>query len=167
MNWLDVAVIVTVILTTLVGLIRGLFSSIWGLITLTVSTFVAGMLYPVAWAFIIPLGLPPNVAPLLSFVLVYLFTSLTLFAPVEVFIRGRDIELVLPSCQDHLAGGALGFIQGLAFTQLALILLVHSPILGIEDALHHSALTAIMIGGKPALLGLLPSEFQDVVLFFD
>lgn len=166
MNWLDVAVIVAVAATTLVGLMRGLFPSIWGLITLAASAFVAGLLYPVAGALITPLNLPPNGAPLLGFLFVYLFTSLILFSPVEVFVHGRHIELVLPGCQDHLAGGALGLLQGLAFAQLMFILLAHFPVLGIEEVLRRSVLASMLLSGRPVMLGLLPSEFQDVILLF-
>ena len=166
MNWLDLAIIGTVVFTALVGLKRGLFATAWGLITLAVSTFVAGLVYPVAGLLITTLNPPPNGAPLLGFLFVYLFTTLLVVTPVEFFIRGRHIEVVLPGCQDHLVGGALGVVQGLAFAQVMLILVAHFPVLGIEAVLRDSVIAQSMLGGVPVMLKLLPPEFQDVILFF-
>jgi uncharacterized membrane protein required for colicin V production len=166
MNWLDLAIIGAVAFTTLVGLMRGMFPSVWGLVTLVASTFVAGLLYPIAGLLITTLNPPPNGAPLLGFLFVYLFTTLLVATPVEFFTRGRHIELVLPGCQDHLVGGALGLLQGLAFAQVMLILLAHFPVLGVEEVLRQSVMAQRMLSGAPLMLKLLPPEFQDVVVFF-
>ncbi len=166
MTWLDWTLVGAVAFTTLLGLRRGLFATAWGLVTLAVSTFVAGLLYPLAGLLLTTLNPPPHGAPLLGFLFVYLFTTLLIATPMEFFIRGRHIELVLPGCQDHLVGGALGFVQGLAFVQVMLILLTHFPVLGIESVLRSSVMAEKMLSGAPVMLKLLPPEFQDVVLFF-
>ena len=164
MTWLDAAIIVVVVAIVVVGFRRGLLKEIWALVSLAVSAFVAGLLYPIMALLLVRFNLPPNGSEFLGFLFLYTAVNILVYTPISLYVR--EAEIVLPSCQDHVAGAGFALVEGLAFVEMLLILMATYPVLGLDKLATGSTVARAMVTHLPLITWLLPPEFRAMVVFF-
>lgn len=109
-NWIDSCLLGIIFLSTLFGFWRGLFASVFGILTLVFAVFAAlyggGLLVPTMRNFFGASPIVPLVAGALAFLIVFLLVGL-LFKMFVIFLRQADISGL------NRAGGAVfGLLRG-------------------------------------------------------
>jgi membrane protein required for colicin V production len=103
-------------------------------------------------------------ANVLGFVM--LFGSVALAGQLAAIVLKRWAALFRLGWLDHLAGAAFGLLKGLILVEIFLILFTTFPYLGLDDTIQDSAIAPLFLDGGPALLKLLPGEFNRAVEAF-
>jgi len=161
MNWLDIVIIVFLIGFAIAGLVNGLIKTVFSLAGLVVGVILAGRYYG---ALADRLGFIPNekAAGIVAFIIIFLVVML--IAAILGFILTKLISAVLLGWVNRLAGAVLGAILGAIF--IAAILAIWAKYMGPVNAFSGSALAPLILKYFPAVLGLLPQEFDSIRKFF-
>jgi membrane protein required for colicin V production len=97
---------------------------------------------------------------------VVLFGSLALGGQLAAILLKQMAGLLSLGWLDHLVGAAFGLLKGLILVEVFLILFTTYPYLGLDDTIRGSAIAPLFLDGGPALLKLLPGEFNTAVEAF-
>ncbi len=97
---------------------------------------------------------------------VVLFGAVALGGQLAAILLKRMTRLFSLGWIDHLAGAAFGLLKGLILVEVFLILFTTFPYLGLDGAIRGSAIAPLFLDGGPALLKLLPGEFNSAVEAF-
>jgi len=159
-NWFDIVLIVVLVLTTFMGLRRGLISMVLPLAGLVIGIVLAGH-YCGAVGGWLPIDNPKYAgwAGYAIIVVAVLIVSVILAVVLRRFIR-----LVLLGWVDRLGGAFFGLVLGGLFCAAALAASVKYG-LGL-DFIQGSGIARLLLDWVPAVLVLLPGEFGDAVREF-
>lgn len=160
MNWLDIVIIVYLVLSVVGGLAQGLIRMVLALAGLLVGIFLAGRYYA-SLGSVLPIG-DPGVANVVAFAII--LVAVMVLAGLLAFLLRRLIGLVMLGWVDHLLGAVVGLLVGGLFCAAALAACAHFGI-G-EAAIAASGIARFFLDLFPAVLVLLPSEFDAVRQFF-
>lgn len=164
MNWLDAAIVIAIAWFTSAAFRAGVIREVVTLIATVVGVIVAGVYYD-DLADDVLLFIDDDIAAnVLAFVM--LFGSAALAGQLAAIVLKRAASLLRLGWLDHIAGGAFGLLKGLILVELFLILFTTFPYLGLDDAIRDSAIAPLFLEGGPALLKLLPGEFNRAVEAF-
>lgn len=164
MHWLDAVVLVVLVVSTLLGLKRGLIGTALPLIGLIVGVVLAGRYYgPVGESLLSAID-DPNLNKIASYALIVV-VALIASLIVAFFLR-RVVGMMLLGWVDHLAGAILGLVIGAAVWGAILAALLQFPFWDIESTVEGSTLARALTKYFPLLLSLLPGEFDAVREFF-
>jgi uncharacterized membrane protein required for colicin V production len=75
----------------------------------------------------------------------------------------QTASLLMLGTFDHLFGALFGLLKGMAIVEVALILFVTFPALGLKDNIRDSMFGPMFLDGIPILLRILPTEFRTAV----
>ncbi|OGO00522.1 MAG: hypothetical protein A2Y59_01625 [Chloroflexi bacterium RBG_13_52_14] len=156
MNWFDAVLIVVLILSTLMGVWRGLIGMIFPLIGLILGIFVAGKYYEALGGWL-PIDNPEHAAWAAYAIIVIAF--LIIFGILAFFVE-RFVHWTLLGWVDRLLGGILGFVSGALFIAAALAACVKFEF-G-TSFIQGSGIAQLLLDWFPVVLGLLPGEFDSV-----
>ncbi len=161
MHWLDIVILVILIIATFTGLMRGLIKSVLSLAGLIVGIILAGRLYTyvAGWLTFIQ---QEGIAEVVAFALILI--AVMIIAAVLASLLKWFASIVMLSWANYLGGAVFGLILG-AITAGALLTL-WGNFLGAPDVVSESSLAGILLDRFPAVLALLPSEFDAVRSFF-
>jgi membrane protein required for colicin V production len=159
-NWLDVVLGIFLLIAAVMGLRRGLVSTLIPLIGLIIGVVIAGQYY---------MGLAHNVfrshsdaAYIAAFVVIVLIFLIAAFILTRV-LHGL-LKVVLLDWANHLAGFLLGAILGgLISGAILSLLLKHS--IGVST-ISDSKVAAFLVEKFPIALSFLPGSFDAVKHFF-
>lgn len=160
MNWLDIILIVVLALFILNGLVQGLIRTAFALAGLVLGIFLAGRYY-VAFGNWLPIA-NTDIANIVAFAII--FIAVMVAAGILAFFMRRIIRLVLLGWADKLLGALLGLVLGGLLCAAALAVCVKFG-LG-ESTIQGSGIARLLLDWFPAVLALLPSEFDGVREFF-
>ncbi|MDY6917345.1 MAG: CvpA family protein [Chloroflexota bacterium] len=160
MNWLDIVIIVYLALSVLGGLAMGMIRTVLSLAGLLVGIFLAGRYYA-SLGSALPIG-DANVANIVAFAII--LAAVMLLAALVAFFLRRLIALVMLGWADRLLGAVFGLLVGGLFSAAALAACAHFGI-G-EGVIQGSGIARFLLALFPAVLVLLPSEFDAVRQFF-
>ncbi len=160
MNWLDIILIVVLALSILGGLTRGLIRTALSLAGLILGIFLAGRYYA-AFGNWLPIA-NTDIANIVAFAII--FIAVMVAAGLLAFFMRRIISLVMLGWADKLLGALLGLVLGGLLCAAALAACVKFG-LG-ESIIQGSGIARLLLDWLPAVLALLPSEFDGVRDFF-
>jgi len=160
MNWLDIILILVLAFFAFLGWRRGIIRTALILAGLILGVFIAGCFY-------VPLGdrLPISnitTARIVAFLIILI--AVLAVALVVAFLLRKTIAAVKLGCADKVLGALFGFVVGAVICGVLLALLAH--FLNIEAPISQSWIASILLDRVPALLALLPDEFDVVRAWF-
>ncbi len=165
MNWLDFAIIVTILWFSIAGLNTGLLREIVTLLASIVGVFLAGRLYLRLGDDIRLVHDDLTMARLVAFFAIF---SGTLLAGQLLggFLK-TTASLLRFGSADRAVGLLFGFLRGCIVVELVLIGFAMFPASKwMTGAIDSSLLAPIFLSGAPWLLHLLPGSFRQAVRLF-
>ncbi len=159
MTWLDITIIIIITILTVIGLRMGIIRAAAAAVGIIAGAALAGRFYlPVSGAlsFIIR---NETWAKTASFILIYL-VILVAVSIVGSIIRRLFSSLLFLGWLDVIVGGVLGFLVGAGVLSVVLSVLGSFDGLGVSEAMKKSAVASLIMTWMPAMLDLLPKEFD-------
>jgi uncharacterized membrane protein required for colicin V production len=163
----DALVLIFLAVMFVSGWVKGVGRQLWSLAVLGASTFVSGNVY--FWVADLTSRFIHDVqgSRLASFVLVFIVVSGLFNGPVNSLIRmGRGRFLDEPWLGDRLASGVLGIIEGIGLVEVAALLLMTFPVLGLDGAVESSGIIRAFLEQVPFMTPLLPGEMHTINAIF-
>jgi membrane protein required for colicin V production len=160
MNWFDAVLIVVLILSTLLGVWRGLISMLLPLIGLILGIYVAGKHYGTLGGWL-PIDNEEHAKWAAYAIIVIAF--LIIFGILAIILK-RFVKWTLLGWVDRLGGAILGLVSGALFIAAALAACVKFDFGA--SFIQGSGIAKLLLDWFPAVLGLLPGEFDSVKDFF-
>jgi membrane protein required for colicin V production len=164
MNWLDVAIVIAIAWFTFDAFRVGVIRVVVTVIAFVVGVLAAGFYYDDLAENVLLFIDDDTAASVLAFVV--LFGSVALGGQLAAILLKQMAGLLSLGWLDHLAGAALGLLKGLILVEVFLILFTTFPYLGLDGAIRGSGIAPLFLDGGPALLKLLPGEFNSAVEAF-
>jgi membrane protein required for colicin V production len=161
MNWLDIIIAVILAVATFYGLKTGIIKAVLSLVGLIVGVVLAGRYYSAlagSLTFISNEGVARAVA--FGAIIIMVMVIAAVLAGVLKWLT----RLVMLGWVNHLGGAILGLLLGAIFC--GALLTLWGNFLGAPDVFTESALAGFLLDGFPAVLALLPDEFDAVRSFF-
>lgn len=161
MNWLDIVILVIVAISTFAGLKSGLIKMALSFAGLIVGIMLAGRFY-VFLARMLTFIPNESIAQVVAFAAILIVVML--IASVLAAVLKWFTSLITLGWVNHLGGAAFGFILGAILCAALLTLWVKFP--GSAGAIRESSLANMLLDRFPAVLALLPDEFDAIRSFF-
>lgn len=161
MSWLDIVILVILAITTFTGLRRGLIKSVLSLAGLIIGIILAGRLYTYV-AGLLTFIQQEGIAEVVAFVLILVVVMI--IAAVLASLLKWFASIVMLGWANYLGGAVFGLILGAISAGALLTLWVN--FLGAPDVVAESSMAGILLDKFPAVLALLPSEFDAIHSFF-
>ena len=161
MNWLDIVILVVVASATFLGLRIGIIKAALSLAGLIVGVILAGRYYvPLSaqLSFIPQAG----VAEVVAFVIILI--GVMVIAGVLAGLLRWVASAVMLGWVNHLGGAVFGLVLGAILC--GALLAVWVKFLGIAGIISESTVAAVLLDRFPAVLALLPDEFDAIRSFF-
>jgi len=161
MNWIDIVILVIVAVSTFTGLKRGIIKAALSLAGLIIGVILAGRYYS-------------NLAGLLTFIeqdtiaqgvaFAIILIGVMVIAGVLAAVLKWITSITMLGWANHLGGGIVGFLLGAIFCGSLLTLWVNfmTP----PEVVRESSMANILLDRFPAVLALLPDEFDAIRSFF-
>ena len=163
MNWLDVAIVITIAWFTFAAFRAGIIREVVTVIAFVVGVLAAGFYDDLAENVLLFID-NDTAANVAAFVV--LFGAAALGGQLAAVLLKQMAGLFFLGWVDHLAGAAFGLLKGLILVEVFLILFTTYPYLGLDGTIRGSAIAPLFLDGGPALLKLLPGEFNSAVEAF-
>ncbi|MBI2849682.1 MAG: CvpA family protein [Chloroflexi bacterium] len=161
MNWLDIVILVIVGVAAFAGLKSGLIKIALSLAGVILGVILAGRFYfPLAER--LTFIQQDNIAQVVAFAVI--LVGVMLIASVLAAILKGIASLLMLDWLNHLGGAVLGFILGALFCAALLTLWVKFP--DAPEPISSSSLSGVLLDRFPAVLALLPEEFDAIRSFF-
>jgi len=161
MNWLDAVILIALIGFTLSAFRAGLIREVVTLVAVVVGVLIAGHYYDDLADDVLLFIKNDKAAKVIAFA--SLFGSIALLGQLGAFLMKQAVSILLLGWLDHLAGGAFGLLKGLVLVELFLMFFATFPYLGLDEAIDGSGIAPLFLDNGPALLKLLPGEFNQAV----
>ena len=161
MNWLDIVILVIVAAATFAGLRNGLIKTVLSLAGLIVGIILAGRFY-VSLAGRLSLIPQESIKQAVAFAIILIVVMV--IAAVLAAILKWVTSLVMLGWVNHLGGAVFGFVLGAIFCASLLTIWVKFP--SASGTIKGSGLAGILLDRFPAVLVLLPDEFDAIRSFF-
>ncbi len=161
MHWLDIAILVVVVIAIFLGLRIGIIKAVLSLAGLIVGVILAGHFYvPLSeqLSFIPQAG----IAEIVAFAIILI--GVMIIASVLAALLKWTASLVMLGWVNRLGGAVFGLVMGALFCSALLAIWI--KFLGIAGIISESSLAAILLDRFPAVLALLPDEFDAIRSFF-
>jgi membrane protein required for colicin V production len=163
MNWVDIAILGTVVSSTLMGFFWGLIRQVVSILGLAGGIFFAGRLYQPIADFLHPANgggfvADPNWARIIAFGAVVIGFSLTIGIAGSVLRFAAN--LLFLGWLDHLLGGLIGLITSVGLVLALLVVVTVFPVPDVSQAVNDSVVAHWLGGFVPVVLAMLPPEFR-------
>ena len=164
MNWVDITIIVTLAVSTLMGVFWGLIRQLIAVFGLVGGIMIAGRFYAPVADFLHGsdgqgLIADANWARIIAFVGILIIFSLALGA-VGSILRVLA-KLLFLGWLDHLLGGLLGLLMAVTLVMSVLVVATVFPVPGLSESVANSQVAHWFSGYVPVVLSMLPPEFQQ------
>jgi membrane protein required for colicin V production len=161
MNWLDAIILIALIGFTVAAFRAGLIREVVTLVAVVVGVLIAGHYYDDLADDVLLFIKNDKAAKVIAFL--SLFGSVALMGQLAALLMKKAVSILLLGWLDHLAGAAFGLMKGLVLVELFLMFFATFPYLGLDDAIDGSGIAPLFLDNGPALLKLLPGEFNQAV----
>jgi len=162
MNWLDIIILVVVGIATFLGLKFGLIKIALSLVGVLVGVLLAGRFYT-PFSEILSFIPHEGAAKIVAFAII-LVGVMAVAALLAKFLKWAA-SIVMLGWVNRLGGAAVGLVLGALFC--GALLATTGKYLDIRGIISESTLTPILLNYFPAVLALLPEEFDTVRSFFE
>jgi membrane protein required for colicin V production len=161
MNWLDIAILAVVAIVTFIGARAGIIKSVLSLVGLVVGVILAGRYYALLAKQLtfIP---QENIAQVVAFAI--LLVMVMVIAGLLGVLLTRLISAVRLGWVNHLGGAIFGLALGAMLC--AVLLALWGKFWGGNEIIKESSLARILLDRFPAVLALLPDEFNAIRSLF-
>jgi membrane protein required for colicin V production len=162
MNWLDIVILVVVAIVTFIGARVGIIKALLSLVGLIVGVILAGRYYTLLAERLtfIP---QENIAQAVAFAIILIV--IMVIAGLLAVLLTRLISAVMLGWVNHLGGAIFGLVLGVMLC--AVLLALWGNFWGGNEIIEGSSLASILLDRFPAVLALLPDEFDAIRSFFD
>ncbi len=161
MNWLDIVIIVLIAIPTLAGLRTGIIKAALSLAGVIVGVILAGRFYA-ALAGRLTFIPQENIAGIVAFAII--LVAVMVIAGVLASVLKWVASAVMLGWVNRLGGAIFGFLLGAVFC--AVLLAIWVKFLGLVGPVGESGLAILLLDRFPAILALLPEEFNSIRSFF-
>ena len=161
MNWLDLVILVIVVINIFLGLKIGIIKAFLSLAGLIVGIILAGRYY-------VPLSerlsfIPQDgVAKVVAFAIILI--GVMVIASVLAALLKWAVSAAMLGWVNRLGGAIFGLVLGAILCGALLAIWVR--LYGVAGVISESSLAAILLDRFPAVLALLPDEFDMIRSFF-
>lgn len=162
MNWLDIVIIVVLAVGAFYGLKMGLIKALLSLVGLVLGIFLAGQFYEQVGgmlSFIESEGVANGVGFAIILIVVMLAAS------IAAAILKWATNLIMLGWVNHLGGAVFGLFMGAMLC--GSLLTLWANFMDPPQVVVDSAFSGFLLDGFPAVLALLPSEFDSIREFFN
>jgi len=161
MNWLDIAVLVAIAISVLLGLRIGIIKAVLSLAGIIVGVILAGRYYaPLSEQLsFIPQA---SIAKIVAFAII--LVGVMVIAGVLASLLKRVASVTMLGWVNYLGGAVFGLVLGAIFC--GALLATWLKFFGVAAAISESNLAPILLNRLPIVLALLPDEFDAVRSFF-
>ncbi|MEW6103615.1 MAG: CvpA family protein [bacterium] len=157
MNALDIVIVAIFLISILIGLLRGITREIFSLLSIFCGIIVASRGYQKFSPFFLKYINNESLANIISFVAVFLMTSL--FISLIGILLEKVLKILHLSIFDRIFGAIFGAIRGLVLISLLVIIIEKFPISATEKLVQNSILFSLLSPLKDILLSLFPFQF--------
>jgi membrane protein required for colicin V production len=161
MNWLDIVILVAVAVVTFIGAKAGVIKAVLSLVGLIVGVVLAGRYYAVL-AERLTFIHQDSIAQAVAFAIILI--GVMIIAGLLAALLGRLISAVMLGWVNHLGGAIFGLVLGAMLC--AALLTIWGNFWGTNEIIRESSLASILLDRFPAVLALLPDEFDVIRSFF-
>lgn len=161
MNWLDIAILVPLAITALLGLKAGLIKAVLSLAGVVIGVILAGRLYSPLSELLTFIS-NEAVAKIIAFAIILI--AVMAAAMVAAGLLKWVASMMMLGWVNGLGGAVFGVLMG-AITCGA-ILAAWVKFFGAGETITQSILAGFLLDNFPLVLGLLPEEFDAVRSFF-
>ena len=161
MNWLDIVILVVVVIATFLGLRIGIIKAALSLAGLVVGIILAGRYY-VPLSELLSAIPQADVAKVVAFAIILI--GVMVIASVLAAVLKWIASVVMLGWVNRLGGAVFGLVLGAMLCGALLATWV--KFLGIAEVISQSRLAVILLDRFPAVLALLPDEFDVIRSFF-
>ncbi|MBI4318139.1 MAG: CvpA family protein [Chloroflexi bacterium] len=161
-TFMDVVLVGVFLLGIFAGTGQGMVRQVFSLLGLILGVVLASRYYLALSDYLSWVGSPDG-AKLLTFVVITL-ALLAVGNYVGALVH-RALGYMKLGCVDWLGGGVIGAVETLFFVDIALILALRYPVLGLPQIIQEARIPPIVFKLAPALLAFLPPEFDTVKKF--
>ena len=161
MNWLNIAIIVVLAISSFLGLKTGIIKAVLSLAGLIVGVILAGQFY-VALSEQLSFISQSGLAEVVAFAVILI--GVMVIAVVLARLLKWAASVVMLSWVNHLGGAIFGLVLGAIFCGALLAIWVKW--LGVGNTITESIVAAILVDKFPLVLALLPGEFDVIRSFF-
>ena len=168
MNWLDIVILVVTAIALFFGLRIGIIKAVLSLAGLIVGIILAGRYYlPLAERLtFIPQDISffpqASLAEIIAFAIILIGTML--IASVAAALLKWTASMVMLGWVNRLGGAIFGLLLGALLCSA--LLAIWGKFLGVAGAISESSLAVILLDRFPAVMALLPDEFDAIRSFF-
>jgi membrane protein required for colicin V production len=161
MNWVDLAIVASLGWFTFAAFQAGLIREVVTIAGAVAAVALAGIFYTELAKDVMVAIDDEQTSRLVAFAMI--FGATVLASQLIAFFLKQVASLFFLGGMDKIGGAALGFLKGLVFVEIALIIALTFPTLGVTDAVRGSELAPLFLDVLPFLKGLLPPEFRDAI----
>ena len=161
MNSLDIGILVVVAIATFIGLRIGIIKAALSLVGLIVGIILAGHYYT-SLAERLTFITQDSIANGVAFAIILI--GVMIIASVLTSLLKWAASVVMLGWVNHLGGAVFGLVLGAILCGALLTLWVN--FLGAPEIIRESSLAVILLDRFPAVLALLPEEFDAIRSFF-
>lgn len=161
MNWLDGVIILLVLWLTYAAFQAGFIRETVTIAAIILGIVLAGIFYVDLADDVLLFIDNDDLASVVAFVII--FGAVALAGQVLAMVLKPTVTIFQLGIFDQLGGAAFGFLKAMVLVQIFLVLFVTYPRWGLMDAIDGSffgSLTVEMVDRAPAVLRILPDEFE-------
>ncbi|MCL5959350.1 MAG: CvpA family protein [Chloroflexi bacterium] len=159
LTWMDIAILIVVAGGAFVGLGQGLVRQVFSLAGLFFGTIIASQRYQ-DLSGLLGFISDPNWARVASFAVI--LVAVLVAANLVGGVIHRILSYMAFGCLDRIGGGVFGAAESVLMVETVLILVYKYPILGVTGSIEESNVALQLLKLAPAVLALLPPEFDMV-----
>jgi len=159
MNGLDITIIAIILISTVIGLLKGITREIFSLLSIFCGIVGASRGYQNLFPFFSSKINNPALANMISFITLFLIISLLI--SLIGLILGKIWKILHLSLFDRIFGAIFGIIRGLVLVGLMAILIEKFPISRIQGLVQGSIFFPLLSFLKDILLSLFPFAFLE------
>lgn len=158
MNWLDIALVAVIGLSTYRGYSNGFIRELVSIAAVILAIPIAGLLYDDMYPKVEPIVANEDLAAVIAFVSI--LAGVIIGGQVVAHLLKRTAEVLNLGFFDAIAGGAFAFAKTVIICQVILILLVRYPEPDMRDTIEGSRVADMLLDAAPAVLAFLPDTFD-------
>ncbi len=153
MNWLDLLLLLILAINLLNGLRRGLIRSVFGLVAIVVSLFIAIKGASLGGAILQQINVPEPLASWLGFIILLLALHFLINFLGSVLHDVARYSFFMPA--NYLGGLLLGFLKGIVIILFIVVPIIENPFVSTvaQETLERSTILAL---GQPLIISYSP-----------
>ncbi len=158
MNWLDIVIVLVIAFFAGTAFRSGLIREVVTLLSVIVGVIVASVFYDDLARDVLPFINDDKTARLVAFLV--LLGAIFLTGQLIAIMLKRVASILFLGWADSIGGGLFGLLKGLIIVEVLLLAFVTFPRLDLDGAIDGSAIASVFLDARPAILFVLPDEFE-------